>query len=764
MEPELVTRQLGLSSIVGHTGFTRCIREIVDNANRLRFCCLELVSLYYTTAGHDTNHTVAELDADFVDGCFRLLIDDDASANSLLRAAAENYRTILTEEGFNLVRGGCLVRICQSFRSNIITAISNGVNYTDSVLTAYLCKKYGVTPAIAKLLTTRLGACKVRVVEEARTIYLKKLKADEHRLLERGHATPKELHALLAAQANANTIPFQDERIQAAFDAARPLPEGAQWRVHWQAEFDLLPDTAIFTELFNNRFRMVAEAEKSTVSPMAGFATDFVPFDNATLHMALREMEQGKHGASGDFRAFLRNNPRIDGWGLTVAFNKRKLKKLHTVKHSIDGQILTDGVRVIFPLRTHTASARKAAAGAASGLARSAAGKAMLVNEMLGDDDAFTYHAAVGLIDAAGQVKRMKEEKQEMMELRDELLASAKGEQKLRKNAAAEADRKRRRDDEKALHAAKTDAQKATEMQKKKAAKKRKVDDPWEHIQPPPIDKNPLIVGVDTGHVNPITWAAKRYRDSSDSKAELGHVTLGHWYTMTGQRRRQHVLNKKVNRARLPQLPSAKTVDVALLSDALRARIHTYDRHTAVYGSIVMRRLAFDCYMKKQKTLVDVGRRLVQESDTVLAWGDGDFAHTRKGLSTGVGKTIERFLKTKYPQNIKVAPEHRSSCVCFNCELRVKNCYHGLVKRRNGQLYKTNRSPAGATIAKKIHGLLQCTSRGCHTRWNRDVNGALNIRKIYISICETRFPPLHYQRSFTKASLEGVTHLAGGRF
>ena len=72
MEPKLVTRQLGLSSTARHTGFTQCIRNIVESANKLRFCCLDLVALYYTEAGNDANHCVAELDASFVDSCFRL--------------------------------------------------------------------------------------------------------------------------------------------------------------------------------------------------------------------------------------------------------------------------------------------------------------------------------------------------------------------------------------------------------------------------------------------------------------------------------------------------------------------------------------------------------------------------------------------------------------------------------------------------------------------------------------------------------------------
>ena len=763
MEPELVTRQLGLSSIAGHTGFTPCVRKIVDNANRLRFCCLELICFYYTRVGHEADHNVADLDASFVDACFRLLIDDDCSANTFLRATAKEYRNILANEGFNLLREGCLARICQSFRSNIITAISNSVTYTDSVLKAYLCKKYNVGSSTAKLLAARLGSCKAQVLDDAREIYIKKLKADEHRLLELERDAPDEIHALISAQAAARSLPFDDENLRTAFNSAHPFPDGTGWLDRWQTEFDLLPDTDDFSDLFKNRFRMVEEAEKATVSPMAGFGTDFVPFDKETLHMALREMEQGKHGASRDFRAFLRNNPRQDAWGLTVAFRESKLKKLYTHKHIIDGQILTDGVRVIFPLRTHTASQRKSAAGAASGHARSGLGKAELVDQMLDEEDAFAYHAAVGLIDAVGNKKNMQDEKKQMMNLRAEFLAAAKDEKHIRKKKDAEETKKRKREEEAAQRAAKTTEQKAEELRVKKAAKKKKLSDPWEHIQPPAYDKNPLIVGVDTGHVNPVTWASKRYHDETDEHADIGHISLGLWYTKTGQRRRQHVLNKKVKHARLPQLPSAKTVDVAILIETLRARIRNYNRYTTVYGNIAIRRLSFDCYIKKQKTLVEVGKRLMKEPDTILAWGDGDFAHTRKGLSTGVGKTIERFLKTKYPHSIKTTPEHRSSCLCFRCELYTKNLQHGFVKRKNGQFARVNRNPEGAKITKKIHGLLQCTSIACHTRWNRDVNGALNIRKIYISICKTRFPPLHYMRSFTKAALETATNLASGQ-
>jgi hypothetical protein len=32
--------------------------------------------------------------------------------------------------------------------------------------------------------------------------------------------------------------------------------------------------------------------------------------------------------------------------------------------------------------------------------------------------------------------------------------------------------------------------------------------------------------------------------------------------------------------------------------------------------------------------------------------------------------------------------------------------------------------------------------------WDRDKNAAINIRNVFLRICTTRLPPLHYQRGF----------------
>lgn len=142
--------------------------------------------------------------------------------------------------------------------------------------------------------------------------------------------------------------------------------------------------------------------------------------------------------------------------------------------------------------------------------------------------------------------------------------------------------------------------EKDAEREAKTAAKKKKREDPHEHIQPLPDDW--FVTGVDIGHCNPVYAARKRVGASDEERPEFFKVTLGEWYTKTGQRARAHVLQKKVKRAKLPQLPTLACSGGAHM-DALAFRARHYNTLYAVYGSVAIRRAAFDCYMKKQKML-----------------------------------------------------------------------------------------------------------------------------------------------------------------
>ena len=123
-----------------------------------------------------------------------------------------------------------------------------------------------------------------------------------------------------------------------------------------------------------------------------------------------------------------------------------------------------------------------------------------------------------------------------------------------------------------------------------------------------------------------------------------------------------------------------------------------------------------------------VKRFLVPDDKTILAWGDGDFSHTRKGLAASVHNTIERYVKHAHGDRMRVTPEHRTSMLCSCCHSKMQHVAHGHVKRKNGQLFRTGRNPSGNVIVRKIHGLYQCSKEGCYTRWDRDKNAAASRR------------------------------------
>jgi hypothetical protein len=738
----------------------------VDAANLLRTHAFGLLAAYYDAVATDplgTTGVMAPCDA-FSDMIFQLLTGPVGCLDDRLASVACRYRDLLAAEGVVLDRTGSLVRICQSFRTNIVTNLNNFFNQPYSLQRSYLMAKHNLKSAEAKAMCKRLGRSQAEVLLDARSAYGKRCCAAEHEALEALSAgeTPALLQKYaiaMAAKEAASSLPDDSQLIWHAFDVRYPLPkldEGIDARFIWEMERGLLPATDNFSGLFANYARMAAACRAAVASgskcklfplcPKTGFSVDFAPMDKATVLMMLKEFRQGKHGASAGLTAFLRTHLRDNNdWGLYVLFNERKLKKLFTTKHVIDGQLLTDGVRVIFPLRSHAASAAKASAGKASGAARSAAGVMSTVEQFLSVDEATMYSAGTEFLKTFGKKRIFEEEadiiKENVKDLKDQAQAAKNAAAKAAALAAAKlaaSEKKRKRNE---MTKDELEAERAAKV----ASKKKKKEDPYAHIQCVPDDW--FVTGIDVGHCNPVFAARKRVGAVDDECPEFYKVTLGQWYTMTGQRNRARVLIQKVKRAKLPQLPTVAASGNDLW-DALAFRMRHHDRFYALYGHVALRRAAFDCYMKKQKALRAVGRALVPDEKTVLAWGDGDFAHTRGGLATSVSGTIARFIKHKHADRIRITPEHRTSMLCSCCMTKMKHVVHGHLMRKNGQFFRVRRQPDGALIPREIHGLYQCSKERCYIRWDRDKNAAINIRNVFLSICTTRLPPLHYQRSF----------------
>jgi len=756
MPDEIVTRQCGVSSVAAHRGIVTCLRSFVEKANRMRFCALLFLTFYYTwcaASGIAPEDVTNDATADYF---FALLYADAPNAPHTLRQAAQAFRENVLE-GFALPkRSGAMARVAQSFRVNIQTAVSNLNKGHAKLLTSYLMTAYSLGFKEAKLIAQKLGATQSEVLDSARKEYRRVLdkQLDEVELQLQNDlpdvavAYLKERRDMLKQRLrDVSTLTFDDASLLFAFDRLHPYPKyidedfltGLQ--DVWQAEFAALPlNNSNATEMAMHRMRRILICNAAhdaggkscafSFGPAPSYACDMVPMDKKTVFLFLKELQDGAYGSKLDLRTWLTNHPRHDEWGLFIAFDEKKLRRLHTAKYAIDGQILTDGVRVIFPMRTHEASARKAERAAKSGAARSTEGKQALVEEHLPDE-------AQNYSEARASLSEMPpdEEKKILSDFCTTIEAWARK----KRDTANATEKKRKREEEKEQLEEERRVKRKKAMEEKKQPSKQFCADGVTHV-----------TGVDTGHCNPVYAARLAVNAGPDARPELYHVTLGQWYTETGQRNRTKVRNKKIKaatrRGDLPQLASLKTSNLAVLTQAMVDRLQHYDKYWAIHGSVAMRKLDFDVYIKKQKQLKKVFNALLPDETTKLAWGDGDFAHTRSGLPTAVGKTIERFIKTHRPSALVMTPEFRSSCLCANCHHYNKNLIHGFCMRRNGQLHLTGGSPSGRPIPRKIHGVLRCTH--CHTRWNRDVNGALNIARIYLSLAFTGDVPRNFKRGF----------------
>jgi hypothetical protein len=775
-EPELVTRQCGVSSTSRHLGFAPALRQFVDKANIIRKFAFLLLALYYNAAAADVGGApVLKPTATFSDNLFRLLTDDFDPGDQRLREQATRLRTLIAQEHPNgLSRSGAIGRVGQSFRSNIQTAIVNYFNQPYSLQKSYLIAYYDLTYHESKTISARLGRSKYEVHQLVRKTYEIKLISAEHIALEGLNADNLSSDRRETLIKNYSDVQEARQRLRDdhqllpreawdSFDQKFKMPDARDnidFEAIWQEEYVALPDTDnVFEELFANYARMadvcrgVVCARKFPLSPGAGFATDFVPMDKETLRLALVEMRTGQHGASLDFQAFLRNSlAEADQWGLEVAFSARKLQKLHTGKHVIDGQLLTDGVRVILPMRTRAASAAIAEAAQRSAFSRSSDGKRHFAEQFLPAEEYEEMCLMSDFCDDMGAKQSYREFDQidkKMFQLR---VKTFEAKAIKMKNDKAELDFKSAKASEREAakrdRDAKTKEEKDAERDMKAAGKKSKRDDPNPHIQPPP-NTGPahFITGVDTGHCFPVVAARKAYDADEFERPEFYTLSIGQWYHGAGQKRRQRFLKQKVKRGALPQVPTLSATGEELWC-SVEFRVHNYNRFVAVYGSVAVRREQFNCYIKKQRMLRQVAKKLIPDDHTTLAWGDGDFSTSRKGLAASVHKAIERYIKTNFKDHIRVTPEHRSSKLCSCCQMPMKNLVHGHIKRRNGQPHLTTARPDGRLIPREIHGVMQCQTAHCLVRWHRDKNAAINIRNIYISICKTRKPPLHYRRGF----------------
>ncbi len=121
----------------------------------------------------------------------------------------------------------------------------------------------------------------------------------------------------------------------------------------------------------------------------------------------------------------------------------------------------------------------------------------------------------------------------------------------------------------------------------------------------------------------------------------------------------------------------------------------------------------------ESKMINNFKKKFGNPEEVIIAIGDWEQKQQMKFKEPTIGKGIRKiFRKNHY--DVYLVDEFRTSCICCKCQ-RNDSRNEKFLKRKDPRPWKKNQEEL-----KLVHGLLKCQT--CRGYWNRDVNGAINIR------------------------------------
>ncbi len=120
------------------------------------------------------------------------------------------------------------------------------------------------------------------------------------------------------------------------------------------------------------------------------------------------------------------------------------------------------------------------------------------------------------------------------------------------------------------------------------------------------------------------------------------------------------------------------------------------------------------------------------QKEIIIAYGDWSIGKQLRGFMPTKGIGLKRTL-SKYFRIINI-DEYNTSKMCHYCGKETEK----FMKRKNPKPYKDNEII--------VHGLLRCKNVICNKYFERDFNGAFNIRKICISYLKNKAKPTYLKR------------------
>ena len=198
----------------------------------------------------------------------------------------------------------------------------------------------------------------------------------------------------------------------------------------------------------------------------------------------------------------------------------------------------------------------------------------------------------------------------------------------------------------------------------------------------PNLHLAPRIVGLDPGRINIYTavvhtpQAAQTLQQPSCTRYETLQCTAASFAVRSGSKARCAKVARWMKQDRtlskvMKHMPSARTSSSQLFCQHISYRL----LHSPVISNHFMSRryktLRFTAYIKKQRAIAMLCNDITANNNqTVIAFGNADFAHNSKGNPSSLRQTLKRQLATRC--RLYEVDEHNTSAKCCAC-------YHPMV-------------------------------------------------------------------------------------
>jgi hypothetical protein len=218
----------------------------------------------------------------------------------------------------------------------------------------------------------------------------------------------------------------------------------------------------------------------------------------------------------------------------------------------------------------------------------------------------------------------------------------------------------------------------------------------------------------------------------------------------------------------LSRTPPSKEIESSRWSCYLRFILPLLDVRAKAYRRRAIRRVRFENYMKRDKSLDILCNRLCslgrgpRKLPALIAFGDGSHCSTGFGHPPAPLGRFRKRLEQIHNARVTLIQEAYTSQKCSRChsQLEAPKCHQAPIKRRTTRhapctlIAQGDGKIAGElsrTSPKEIHGVRvcrNCKGKDCHPLFlHRDVNAAKNMNCIYLSLAENRTRPSCFMHS-----------------